>query len=197
MHKLVRPEAPPCLCEQCMAWTEEFVAARRANPAHGFTWRSPGCYDEIRARLLAMSLRHCAFCDGLLGTQSRKTVEHFRPKSVFPEQAYAWDNLYPCCDVCQAAKRESFDEALLRPDSGDYRFDAYFMVNFRTGELEPHPGACDAARQRAAVTIGLYGLNTPERNHDRRRVLAHFGRDPQPCLDDYPYRFALAPMPEA
>jgi len=50
-----------------------------------------------------MTQAHCAFCDGQIGAESRETVEHFRPKGLFPELAYAWDNLFPCCDLCQSA----------------------------------------------------------------------------------------------
>ena len=77
-----------------------------------------------------MTQRHCAFCDGPLGIESRETVEHFRPKSKFPELAFAWENLFPCCDVCQSHKGERFDLHLLKPDDDDYHFERYFVVNF-------------------------------------------------------------------
>lgn len=138
-----------------------------------------------------MTQMHCAFCDGRIGTVSKKTVEHFRPKSRFPELAYDWENLFPCCDQCQSQKLEKFDEALLKPDAEEYRFEDYFIRNYKSGTLEPLPNASQAARQRAEITLVLYGLNLPERNRERIREWEHFLRDPHPHLDDYNYRFFL------
>lgn len=191
MHELVRADAPPCLSAQAPGWTEAFVQARQVNEAARFRWPSDPCYQAIRATLLTMSAHHCAFCDGLLGRTSRETVEHFRPKATFPQHAYDWGNLYPCCDVCQSTKRELFDAALLQPDELGYRFEDFFLLDHRTGRLQPRPDASEADRHRADRTLQLYGLDTPERNKARRREVEHFSRDPDPVLDDYPYRFAL------
>lgn len=138
-----------------------------------------------------MTQSHCAFCDGSTGLESRETVEHFRPKSQFPELAYVWHNLFPCCDRCQSLKREQFDELLLKPDEVGYRFENHFLLNYKTGELAPLPHV-DVERQRCAeITIRMYGLNLPERMKARLRERRAFDSDPDPCLDDYNYRFFL------
>lgn len=191
MLKLERPCEPDCLHVGAPGWTEAYVIGRERNAAHPFSWRSAPCYREIRHRLAAMTQGHCAFCDGQIGVESRKTVEHFRPKSQFPELAYAWDNLFPCCDLCQSAKREQFDPALLKPDDPHYAFTDHFIVNYQTGEIEPSPHADEPARLRAEISIRLYALNLPERTIARRREWQHYCRDPDACLNDYNYRFFL------
>lgn len=188
---MTRPQAPDCLQALAPVWIAAFVEARQRQPAATFSWPSRECYGEIRRSLVTMSVGHCAFCDGLIGLTSRETVEHFRPKSVFPALAYDWDNLFPCCDLCQSVKRERFDAALLRPDRQEYRFEDFFVLDYRTGLLRPRPGADDAARYRAEVTIDLYGLNRPERARERLRTWRHFCQEEAPCLDDFPYRYAL------
>lgn len=191
MRKIVRNEAPSCLMDSAQAWTAEFVALRKTNPNYRFSWRSDKCYEAIRQKLSEMTQGHCAFCDGQIGTESRETVEHFRPKSQFPDLAYAWGNLFPCCDMCQSQKLEKFDPALLKPDDVEYRFDGYFIANYRTGELEPLPGASQRIKQSAETTIQLYGLNLPARNKARIREWERFSRDLSSCVDDYNYRFFL------
>lgn len=191
MRKLERPAEPDCLHAGAPGWTQDYLAGRERNAAHPFRWRSDACYREIRNRLAAMTQTHCAFCDGRIGVESRETVEHFRPKSRFPELAYAWDNLFPCCDLCQSMKREQFDPALLKPDDADYAFSSYFVVNYKTGEVEPSPHADDTARHRAETSIRLYWLNLPYRTVARCREWEHYCRDPEGCLDDYYYRFFL------
>ncbi len=138
-----------------------------------------------------MTQQHCAFCDGPIGSESRETVEHFRPKSQFPELAYAWDNLFPCCDLCQNNKLEKFDEALLKPDGQDYIFQQYFIVNYHTGEIEPSPQADQAEQQRAKITLEIYGLNLANRKTMRLREWRFYTNEANPIIDDYHYRYFL------
>lgn len=191
MRKLERSESPPCLAEAAPGWTQSFVQARADNPAHRFSWPHRPCYAQVRERLVQMTGNHCAFCDGSVGVESRETVEHFRPKSQFPALAYEWVNLFPCCDHCQSAKREQFDERLLKPDEPEYVFEHYFLIDYKTGALEPLPSAGPECRQRAALTLALYDLNSALRRRARLREYQHFCRDPEPCLDDYNYRYFL------
>ncbi len=195
MRKLTRPQQPDCLEVNAAEWTRDFVTARQQNPKHSFSWRNQDCYHAIRHRLSEMTKVHCAFCDGRIGTESRETVEHFRPKSQFPALAYQWDNLFPCCDMCQSQKREQFEEGLLKPDDSAFTFGRYFVANYKTGELTPSPHANQEMQQRAEITIRIYGLNLPDRNKARKRELEQFARDPEPFLDDYNYRFFLDDKP--
>lgn len=191
MRKLTRPEAPDCLQQNAATWNQDFAAVRKINPKHAFSWRSATCYQQLRERLAEMTQTHCAFCDGQLGTESRETVEHFRPKGVFPDQAFEWSNLFPCCDVCQSAKLEKFDPALLKPDESSYASGHYFLANYKTGQLDILPSAAAADQQRAEISIELYGLNLAARNKARLREWEHYQRDPTPELDDYNYRYFL------
>lgn len=196
MHKVERSEQPDCLDENWSGWTKDFVAARKLDPKHPFRWRCETCEKEIRSHLARMTQDHCAFCDGINGVVSQKTVEHFHPKSGFPDLAYKWNNLFSCCNVCQSCKGEKFDEALLKPDEPEYTFDNYFMVSIVTGAIEPLPQLDESARWRAEVTIRLYGLNLPDRKKARIRELERYRRDLNNCnfqadLDDYNFRFFL------
>jgi uncharacterized protein (TIGR02646 family) len=169
LRKLERPEAPESLRTGAPQWTEEFVARRLENPKHRFSWRSDDCYQQIRRTLSTMTAAHCAFCDGPIGVESRETVEHFKPKSRFPELAYEWTNLFPCCDMCQSNKRESFDPDLIKPDLAEYAFEHYFVANYKTGEIEASPARGDEFKRAAEITIAMYGLNIPARNKARLR----------------------------
>ncbi|WP_425602460.1 retron system putative HNH endonuclease [Luteibacter aegosomatis] len=136
-----------------------------------------------------MTAHHCAFCDVVTGVSSRETVEHFKPKRRFPREAYSWANLYPCCDVCQASKRENYDEMLLAPDMEAFRFEDYFVFNFLTGEIEPSPAASESERARAATTIRLYALNSAARNKARLQELRQMGLDRESLMEDWNFRF--------
>lgn len=66
----------------------------------------------------------CSFCDKRPVEQ--ESIEHNKPKSRFPADAYAWTNLFYCCAKCQGRKREKWHALLLKPDETGYRFEDYF-----------------------------------------------------------------------
>lgn len=191
MRKLNRLEPPACLVENYWVWTQDFVLARQENPSFSFSWRSKACYQTLRHVLFSMTQGRCSFCDGSVGSESRETIEHFRPKSLFPDLAYTWTNLFICCDVCQG-KGDSFDELLLKPDELDYSFTRYFINNYKTGALEPNPAASEADQKRAETTLKLYQLNKETRKLFRIRELKRFNYKPEEdSIDDFNYRFFL------
>lgn len=191
MRKFERRDAPDCLREKADVWNAEFAAKRAADPKATFSWRSDACYQAFRKVLTDSSQECCAFCDEPLGRGSLETVEHFRPKSKFPELAFHWENLFPCCNVCQSEKQGQFDEALLKPDASDYTFERYFLANGRTGELEIPDSNSPEDQKRADITCSIYGLNTPARCKARRKELKKYLCRLSGDLDDYEYRFFL------
>lgn len=197
MYKFVREDAPLYLVTCWETLTRNFIAAKTRNPRYRFIWYKKFKYENTLSLLFNMTKGHCAFCDGgNIGAESRKTIEHFRPKSSFQELAYKWENLYPCCDQCQSQKRERFDFALLIPDDVNYQFNNYFIANYHTGEIEPSGFASEDAQQRARVTIEHYGLNLPERKTSRKRERRrYYQRDTETDIkDDFSYRYFLDDM---
>lgn len=186
-----RPDAPAFLKNQYKAWGRRYAERRTAQPNASFTWvqyQGTPCNHLILEALEPLTQNHCAFCDAhALGVASRQTIEHFRPKSTHPHLAYAWANLFLCCDVCQQAKGDTFSRLLLKPDVLDYRFERYFIYRYRTGEILPNPAASPAEQTRAAETIEVFKLNTPKRKWQRRHEHKR-GLDTA-TLDEVPYRF--------
>ncbi|PTQ90158.1 hypothetical protein [Agitococcus lubricus] len=192
MRKLTRMAAPECWQKKEYQWNADYVAKVQESPSYKFVWRdSKTCFSCAKEQLMSMTQHNCAFCDGALGVESRKTIEHFRPKESFPQLAYVWDNLFSCCDVCQSEKLAQFDESLLKPDEPTYQFYHYFQVSFRTGEIQPSSIASQSHQQRAEITINLYQLNKLERCKARLKELHAFRPHEGDMLDDFNYRFFL------
>src|SRR5690349_9976779 len=83
----------------------------------------------------------------------------------------AWENLFLSCWACNAAKREQWDEALLRPDVSDFRFERYFEYRFDTGEIGPNQAAPEIDQSRARSTIAILDLNRSGACASRRRAV--------------------------
>lgn len=195
MLKLTRGIEPECLRSGGPEWTDQWKRARERDAKSKFSWRNLTCYRRIRHVLCQDTGNRCAFCDGPVGLESRETVEHFQPKSIFPDLAYTWTNLFACCDKCQSNKKDSFDSALLKPDADDYDFADYFIANYQTGELEPAPNATEDRQSRAEFTIKLFGFNSEARKRARLREWKHYNSQSDPQIDEFSYRYFLALQP--
>lgn len=172
MRPFARGEAPQILADNAEKWGEDW--ARRQKEGGAFHWRIVGG-EPINRRLLpalaSMTQEHCSFCDAFpVSSASLETIEHFRPKSKHPLEAYKWDNLYYCCDHCQNEKRETFSELEnpVRPDEAGYCFDDFFSWNFADGILEANPNSAPENKRRAEAIINLYKLNN---KHPRWRCM--------------------------
>ncbi len=193
MRAITRPETPEALRERGEEWTSRWVV--RQSEGGDFAWPQYGNRKLNRILLeplQEMTQDRCAFCDGILGVTSRETIEHFRPKAGFPELAFAWPNLFPACDFCQAQKQRNgdWDEGLLPPDEAGYRFSRFFYCDPDTGEINPNPAASEADQKRAKVTTRLFGLNTKKRRKSRRREWRRYRRAKGAVqIDDLDCRF--------
>jgi uncharacterized protein (TIGR02646 family) len=142
-----------------------------------------------------MSEEHCAYCDSFpLDSGSRQEIDHFEPKSLRPELAYAWGNLYLACPQCNGREHARWDPLVLRPDEPGYRFDSFFVFSYADGYLSPHPGASPEEQARARATLALFGLNEDGRPRSRLRTVRQFratyalGRHP---ITDFPFVYLL------
>lgn len=85
----------------------KFWKARRGSKA----------LNAIEAALKAMAsgLERCMYCDEGHGHQ----IEHFRPKAIYNQETFTWENLLWVCGECNSQKNANFDERLLNPTSDD------------------------------------------------------------------------------
>lgn len=113
----------------------------------------------------------CAYCEVSLKEGARETIDHFVPRSVFPELALAWHNLLPACDRCnETYKRDQWSCRLVRPDTDPV--DEWFDLNMTNGSLRPSASIeSPVVRARVRLTIAVLRLNTPERCAARFRLL--------------------------
>ena len=193
MIRLHRLPCPEWLLVNGPRWATAYANARANGDRSPFRWRELGgqpVNQLIYPILREMTARHCAYCDHFeLGAMSRETIDHFKPKSQYPSLAYAWENLFPACDACQAARREQYRTTLLRPDATDYDFHRFFVVNYATGQMVPNPAANERDRRRAKTTIDLFGLNRPALVSSRYLALRWFPADSVVPIGERPFRF--------
>jgi len=194
MRRLERSKAPDLWLENEARWQEQWNSLRQTNPSATFSWYRVGGVAANHIALpvlLQMSAHHCSFCESFpVEVTSPETIEHFRPKSGFPELAYSWGNLFMACTACQGTKGDEWSDLLLKPDEVSYRFDVFFTYDFESGEMMPNQFLDVALQARAQETIKMYGLNECGRPRHRVKILRDWKRAQKDLseIDDEPYR---------
>jgi uncharacterized protein (TIGR02646 family) len=117
-------------------------------------------FEEIRATLKSMATgrERCMYCEDSAATD----IEHFWPKSKYPERAFSWANYVLACSGCNSnSKREKFplDEAgaplLIDPTVEDPR--EHLVLSVRTGKYLPRTRQGQESR-KGQESIEVFGL---------------------------------------
>jgi uncharacterized protein (TIGR02646 family) len=88
--------------------TKEYKATEKS------VWKQ----SYITEALLKMSFGKCCFCETSINEESKyMEVEHFHPKSLYPDEVLLWNNLLPICKRCNVKKlnHDTKKEPIIHP----------------------------------------------------------------------------------
>jgi len=57
-------------------------------------------HEKIKEALVTMFHGKCAYCESKLTHVSYGEIEHFYPKSAYPDKTFTWENLLLSCSIC-------------------------------------------------------------------------------------------------
>ena len=124
-------------------------------------WRD--FHDELQRRFGSL----CGYCE----SSCKGEVDHFRPKSRFPESVYEWSNWIFVCRDCNQAKGDKWPVGgYVNPCSvsESSRPETYFTFDTKTGEIVPIAELDDSRFYKAQGMIDDLRLNG--RHHLEKRV---------------------------
>ena len=55
--------------------------------------------------------KKCVYCESLNEVTSFAHIDHYHPKSLYPNETFCWDNLFMGCQICNTHK-DNFDTSL-------------------------------------------------------------------------------------
>ncbi len=122
--------------------------------------------DEVRKALEQSSNGKCAFCECIPSEGGNVEIEHFKPKSIYPNLTFEWLNFLPSCRKCNGAK-DNHDTGL-EPIINPYDIDPKGIFYFDDIEIKAIDGA---NRDIAEKTIDVCGLNTVRLWKPRAEIL--------------------------
>ena len=110
----------------------------------------------------------CAYCEELC----RGEVDHFRPKSRYPELVYSWSNWLFACHDCNHAKLDKWPPAGYVDPCARSRTahpERFFTYDTLTGEILPKGNLSPGRYRKARQTIDDLRLN--DWHHLRKRLV--------------------------
>jgi len=118
-------------------------------------WRSHQYWREVGPDLHDAYGGICAYsCHWIPYDTGADTVEHFRPKTIHPREAYEWSNYRLVCATLNG--RKGVHEDVLDPfliQSG------WFVIDFPSMLVKPDKDLASDSRQRVQASIDRLGLN--------------------------------------
>ncbi len=132
----------------------------------------------------------CGYCEEIC----KGEVDHYRPKSRFPELVYQWSNWILACHSCNNLKGEKWPpHGYVDPcaKSRSARPEHFFTFDTLTGEILAKPGLGPVRRAKAIRMIDELGLN---RLHNLKRRVSWLWLVTQTLANCPPTHPAHAPI---
>ncbi len=168
MRNFTRKECPTILLEsfsktnpkpRWVVYGERYVEQKNRSFYNYPTINKEKLNHTILPILMEQTDRHCSYCDGFPLLSADETIDHFRPKSKFPNEVCHWENLYVACAHCQNVKGSEYDELLLRPDELNYHFNSYFFYDYTEHKIKILPNLTDEKLRQAEKTHEILDFN--------------------------------------
>jgi len=143
-----------------LRWVEYYPNRTGVRPSDSH-WRR--FHDDLSKVFSGL----CAYCE----ESDEGEVDHFHPKSKFPQMVYDWSNWVFACHSCNLAKGEKWPPGgYVDPCSRSRpaRPENFFDFNTVTGYIIPKAGLSPARRKKAMQMIGDLRLNAHHHLRTRR-----------------------------
>ncbi|MBC3948221.1 HNH endonuclease [Pseudomonas folii] len=116
---------------------------------------APYRHKDVKSELTRSSNGKCTFCECIPSEGGNVEVEHFKPKSIYPDQTFEWLNLLPACRRCNGNKddHDTGKEPIVNPyDLDPAQYFYYEGLNIKSWAGPTY--------DVAELTIEVCGLNT-------------------------------------
>lgn len=147
--------------------------AENPNPI-GKDWKHHEYWTKIERELYDTYSGICAYsCTWISRVTGGKTVEHFKPKKLYPQEAYSWDNYRLVCLILNG--RKSDFEDVLDPFTLQ---DGWFVLDFPSLMIFPGDHLSVEEAKQVNQTVKRLKLNEDEDcTKDREKWLRDYVTD--------------------
>ncbi len=147
----VKPE-PPHFMQRVREPGERFLC-RTTDPTK--KWKNHDYWRHVLDDLYHAYDHTCAYSSHWIPPDTgARTVEHLKPKHLYPQEAYHWENYRLVCNTLNGRKGDNedvLDPFAIQP--------GWFTINFLMLEVIPGDGLSTSITAQIQKTINKLGLN--------------------------------------
>lgn len=128
---------------------------------------------DVKSSLKNMFEGKCAYCESHLAHVSYGHIEHFKPKSTYPEDCFTWNNLLLGCEICNGSQFKSTHFPLASDNGPLVNPTVENPFDFFEFEYDPATSLANVLgkNNRGIRTEELLGLNRPDLLKHRSRIV--------------------------
>ncbi|RYZ89010.1 MAG: HNH endonuclease [Proteobacteria bacterium] len=182
MIRLVRPPKPDELLKNENNWLTEYSKAA-SNGSVPDSLARKYSRPSIKEALLKATFSKCMYCESKPLATASCDVEHIKPKSLFPNLIFVWENLGIVCKACNTAKSNRHNEQVPIVNPFEEEPNNFFI------SVGPYLYALPG-NDRAILTADHCKLNRPELLEKRSEkirelvtLLDRIARTPSPARE--------------
>lgn len=170
MIKLTKGDQPSSLATNSGPWTTDLMDYINKGKAYKDVpkiVREKYIQKDIKDSLLTECHNKCMYCESDISGAGDYHIEHYRPKSIYPNKSFDWSNLGIACPKCNRNKGDNFNEEF--PCVNPYIDCPDDFFAFAGTMVLPLAG-----NHRALLTNTVLGLNRPsliEKRGERMKVI--------------------------
>jgi uncharacterized protein (TIGR02646 family) len=174
-----RNAKPKVLEDNAKKWTTNYLAAKKeyeadkTNSAKKNNFKkaeSKYNHEDVKLALRNMFFEKCAYCESNTTHVSYGEIEHFKPKSKYPELCFEWRNMNFSCEICNG-KAHKGDKFPLENENGpiidpvEENPDNHFKFIY---DKEWDQAIVIPIGARAETTVSMFKLNDRKPLYEKR-----------------------------
>jgi uncharacterized protein (TIGR02646 family) len=171
MRSVERIDKPKILAEKESLWLENYNEALLKYTTDNSSTNKKAKekaekkynHSQIKKTLVKMFFGKCAYCESFILHTEYGNIEHFRPKSKYPEKCFDWNNLLLSCNICNGKKYKgdnfpiiSEEPLIIDPTKENPNNYLCFEFDLATGTANVLP-----QNIKGETSIEILGLNRP------------------------------------
>jgi uncharacterized protein (TIGR02646 family) len=173
-----RTAKPKVLIDNATKWTSDYLVAKKEyeldksdTKKKKFKTSESKCNQpEIKGSLKLMFSDKCAYCESKITHIAYGEIEHYKPKSKYPNLCFEWDNMVFSCTICNGTTHKG-DKFPLVNEGGpiinlvDENPDHFFKFDY---DKQTSQALIIPLNERAKTTLNIFKFNDRQELIERR-----------------------------
>lgn len=110
MISISKIDKPEILEQKDAEWTDELIGKLNNGEDVPKSLKERYRHPQIKEAVIIETKGKCCYCESVVSHVYPGDIEHIKPKSVFPNLTFEWNNLTFVCSKCNNKKRDYYSQ---------------------------------------------------------------------------------------